>query len=287
MGGEGIEMPQESYDDIYELVKSNVELSRDEFEELVDRVYMLNEGKISRRAAAILVAKKFGVDTTDIMYPPIIGRLIEVGPVRKAKSPSGITPFVLFAIVNENQRVQGVAFGEHHVNLLRANEDKPLLIRGYTKARLERYSGIKITERSIIKILDESTVPPLISLAPAWLPSLKSLKETKGAWLVRAVVIDQATTEYTACPLCGKAVDMVDDKWICSEHGEIDMPKSEKIWRFMLSDGSGVFVAVYFRELPYETIVNREIVLKGYFKDDELYIMRIYKVSAEEVVKVE
>ncbi len=280
-------MNQESYDDIYELVRSSAGLSRDEFEELVERIYELNEGRINRRAAAILVAKKFGVDTLDIMYPPIIGRLIEVGPVRKAKSPSGTTPFVLFAVVNENQRIQGVAFGEHHVNLLRANEDKPLLIRGYTRAKLEKYSGIKITERSTIKILDDSTIPPLQELNPAWASSLKSLKESKGAWLVRAIVLDQTKTEYSACPLCGKAVDMVDDRWICPEHGEIDMPKSEKIWRFMLSDASGVFPAVYFKELPYESIVNRQVVLKGYFKEEELYIMKIYDVSSEEVIKIE
>ena len=280
-------MGHEGYDDIYELVKAKSNLNREEFENLVDRVYEMNKGMINRRAAAIIVAKKFGVDTFDIMYPPIKGRLIEVGPIRKARSPSGITPFVLFAVVNENQRIQGVAFGEHHVNLLRANEDKPILIRGYSRARLEKYSGIKITERSTIEILDESAVPPLEKLDPAWSPSLKHIKETRGAWLVKVIVLDQTVTEYSACPLCGKAVDMVDDKWFCPEHGEIDMPRSEKIWRFMLGDDSGVYPAVYFKEPPYDSLIRRQAILKGYFKEDEFYIMKIYYVSPEEVIKVD
>ena len=124
-------MDADKYDDIYDLVRSITDISREEFEDLVDRIYAANQEKINRRAAAILVAKKFGIDITEIMYPPIVGRLIEVGPVRIAKSLSGGTPFVLFAIVDEKKRIQGVAFGEHHVNILRANEDKPIRIRKY------------------------------------------------------------------------------------------------------------------------------------------------------------
>ena len=99
-------MDADKYDDIYDLVRSITDISREEFEDLVDRIYAANQEKINRRAAAILVAKKFGIDITEIMYPPIVGRLIEVGPVRIAKSLSGGTPFVLFAIVDEKKRIQ-------------------------------------------------------------------------------------------------------------------------------------------------------------------------------------
>ncbi len=277
-------MNDESYDDIFDILKDLTNISRDEFERMIDEILQKHENLISRRGAAIIIARKYGINTSEIIYPPIIGRLIEVGPVRTAKSPSGQTPFVLFALVNEEKRIQGVAFGEHHVNLLRSNEDKPLRIRGYSKARLERYSGIKITERSTIEVLDDNVLPPIEKLSSAWAPSLKFIKENRGAWLVKCIALDQFSTEYPACPICGKAIDMIEENWVCPEHGSIDTPKYEKIWRFVLSDKSGVFPAVYFKELPRESLVNRMIVVKGYFKDEEFYIMKFYSVSEHEVI---
>lgn len=282
----GAPMSDESYDDIFDILKEHVDISRDEFENMIKDVLQRYENLLSRRGAAIIIAKKYGINTTKIVYPPIIGRLIEVGPIRTAKSPSGQTPFVLFALVNEKKRVQGVAFGSRHVNILRSSEDRALRIRGYTKARLERYSGIKVTERSTIEILDDTTLPPIQKLSHAWAPSLKFIKENRGAWLVKCIALDQTSTEYPACPICGKAIDMIEDTWICPEHGSIDTPKYEKIWRFILSDRSGVFPAVYFKKLPRDSLVNRLITVKGYFKDEEFYIMRFYSVSEDEIIGI-
>lgn len=277
----------EEYSDVYKLVKMRSDISREEFDNLVKDLMNKTKGKLSPRAAAIIVARRFGVESYDLFYPPIIGRIVEVGPVRYTKSIQERTPFVLFSIVDERRRVLGVAFGEHNVEILRSNEDNVIMIRGYTRMRLEKYSGIKVTENSVIEILDDTTLPPITELKPAWAESLKFVMEHRGAWLVKAIVLEEITSEYSACPLCGKGVEMIEDSWYCPEHGQIDQPVTERIWRYLLADSSGVFQAIYFKEPPKDQLKDKEVIIKAYSKDEEIYIMRFYDVLETEIVMSE
>jgi len=276
-------MSSGDYEDIWDIVKKSVQISRQEFDELVEKIYSKARNFLTKRAAAMIVARNLGVDTSQIAYTPIVGRLLEVGPVKKSKSASGETPYVLFTVVNEEERIPCVAFGEHHVSLLRQSEDKVLMIRKYTKAKLRKYTLVKVTENSIIEILDDSKLPPITDLKPAWADSLKFMKENRGAWLVKVLVIDESTTEYFACPICGKSMELQDSEWVCPEHGDVE-PEVEKVWRYVVSDRSGTFPAVYFKDPPEPSLLDRLVVLKGYFRDDELYISKIYWVSEKEAI---
>jgi len=275
----------ENYEDVWEIVKQSISISKEEFDKLVNEVYNKAQAYLTKRAAALIVARNLGVDTSQVAYPPVIGRLIEVGPVKRSRSPRGETPYVLFTIVNEEERIPCVAFGEHHVDLLRKSDDKVLMLRKYTKAKLKKYTLIKVTEESIIDILDDSRLPPITDLAPAWAESLAAMKESRGTYVVRVLVIDESTTEYFACPICGRSLELVDSEWLCPEHGEVE-PEVKKVWRYIVSDKTGTFPAVYFGEPKEPSLMDRLVVLKGYFRDDELQIQKIYWVSEKEVVSM-
>ncbi len=275
----------ENYEDVWEIVKQSISISKEEFDKLVSEVYNKAQAYLTKRAAALIVARNLGVDTSQVAYPPVIGRLIEVGPVKRSKSPRGETPYVLFTIVNEEERIPCVAFGEHHVDLLRKSDDKVLMLRKYTKAKLRKYTLIKVTEESIIDILDDSRLPPITDLAPAWTESLVAMKESRGTYVVRVLIIDESTTEYFACPICGRSLELVDSEWLCPEHGEVE-PEVKKVWRYIVSDKTGTFPAVYFGEAKEPSLMDRLVVLKGYFRDDELQIQKIYWVSEKEVVSM-
>ena len=76
-------MDEENYEDIWEIVsKAFPSLTREEFDNLVEDVYKKAKSFLTKRAAAMIVARNLGVDTSQIAYPPIIGRLLEVGPVK-------------------------------------------------------------------------------------------------------------------------------------------------------------------------------------------------------------
>ncbi len=274
---------EDEYNDIWDLVRSSVSISREEFDRMVEEIYSKARAYLTKRAAALIVARNLGVDTSQVAYPPIIGRLIEVGPVRTSKSPRGETPYVLFSIVNETDRISCVAFGKHHIDLLKNADDKVLMLKKYTKAKLRKYTLVKVTEDSIIEILDDDKLPPITDLEPAWAESLSDLKEKRGTYLVKLLIIDESTTEYFACPICGKGLELFESDWICPEHGEVE-PEVKKIWRYVVSDRTGTYPAVYFGEVSKSSLMNRLVILKGYFRNDELQIQKIYWVSEEEMI---
>lgn len=271
------------YEDIWEIVREQVDISREEFDKKVNEVYSKGKAFLTKRAAAIIVAKKLNISTQQILYTPIIGRLLEVGATRMARSARGETPYVLFTIVNEQERIPCVAFGEKHISTLKKADDKVVRLKNYLKAKLQKYSITKITEESIIEILDDNALPPITDLKPAWAESLKDIKERRGTHIVKVLVIDESSSEYLSCPICGKTLEFVSDEWLCPEHGSVE-PETKTIRRYILSDRSGTFPAVYFGTDVQESILNRLIVAKGYFRNDEFQIQKIYWISDNEII---
>jgi len=277
---------REDYEDVWEIVSSsNADIDKEEFDELVQKVYEKSQGKITKRAAAIFVARQLGVDTSILMYPPIRGRVLEVSPVKYSQSQSGGTPYVLFTLVNESNRYLCVAFGERHINFLKEREDKVVELRGYTRVKLRKYSMIKATERSEIIELSDDILPPVTELRPAWGENLKSLENTLGSFILDAVVIDEQVSEFFTCPECGRSVDLINSDWVCPVHGIID-PQVKQVRRLLISDESGEYPAVYFGELEWSSILYKKIIFKGFMREGEVQINKVYKVSEEDQLQL-
>mgnify|MGYP000335993800 CR=1 FL=1 len=51
-------MSDDSYDDIFELVRANINITREEFDRMVEDLLRRHEGLLNRRGAAIVIAKK-------------------------------------------------------------------------------------------------------------------------------------------------------------------------------------------------------------------------------------
>ncbi|MGQ4892743.1 MAG: hypothetical protein ACP6IP_09700 [Candidatus Njordarchaeia archaeon] len=275
----------EDYEDVWQLVSSSIDISREEFENLVNKVYEKASNLVTKRAAAIVVARDLGVNTALLMYPPIRGRVLEVSPTKYSSSASGETPYVLFTLVNNDGRYLCVAFGQEHIEKLKQYEDRPVELRGYTRVKLTKYTMIKVTEKSEIIPLDENAVPPLNMLKPAFSESLKNLEDNPGSYLVKAVVIEEQTSEYFTCPICGRNIDLRGEEWVCPEHGVVD-PVIRRVYRFLLSDKTGVYPAVYFGEIDRPSILNKLIVFKGFMRGGEIQISKIYEISEEDAISL-
>ena len=274
-----------NYEDIWELVNSNIDIAREEFENLVERVYEKSKGMVTKRAAAIIVARELGVDTSVLMYPPIRGRILDVGPVKYSSSASGETPYVLFTLVNEDAKYLCVAFGEDHISTLKELEDKPVEIKNYTRVKLTKYTMIKVTEKSEIIPLDEDTLPPIHMLKPAIANNIREIMDKPGSSIIKAVVIDEQVSEYFTCPECGRSLDLVDSDWVCPIHGSVE-PVIKKVYRLLISDPSGEYPAVYFGSLDMPSLLNKLIIFKGFGRNGEVQINKIYEVSKEDFVSL-
>ena len=266
------------YEDVWKTVHEKFGLSKEDFEKKVNEIIKQFGGFITARAAALIVARDLGVSAEQVLNPPLIGRLLEVGPVKKSVTSRGETPYVLFIIVTEKERLWSAAFGEENVKILRESDDEVLRISNYGKAVVRGRDLIRVTEKSKIEILDDDSFPSTVKLNPAWAESLKYASENRGTFVVKAVVISEEVTEYFACPICKKSVEMTDSEWYCPEHGKVEA-EIRKIHHYELADKSGIYPAVLFSIEEQEKFFKKAIITKGYFKGNEFQMSKIYKIA--------
>jgi len=265
-------------EDVWDRVRSQVSVSREEFLEKVKELSRKLSWKANLRALALIVAKNLGADVSTILVEPKRGRILEVGPVRISSGRGQETPYCIFVLVNEEERLWSVAFGEENVEKVRSLEDKPVEILNYTLTSIRGRRLLRVTENSKIIELDESALPSLIDLKPAWASTLKEVFEGKGSYVVSFIVVDEDIVEYPSCPICKRSVDMVESEWICSTHGSVE-PEMRKVYHYYIADDSGTYSAVFFGEPPKEKITGTKVTAKGYFKGEEFQISKIYRIE--------
>lgn len=155
-------------------------------------------------------------------------------------------------------------------------EDRAVEIARYTMARSTRHRVLRATERSEVRVLGEDAVPPVWKLKAARVVSLKDMSGSSWTWIAEVVVVDEDVTEYNACPTCGRGVVLKDEGWICEVHGFVDA-HVRKVYHLHVADLSGVYPAVYFGEPPGDRLFRKRMVVKGYFREGELQVTRLYE----------
>ncbi len=260
--------------EIWERIKDYVNISEEEFFERVRKTS--ERADITERAAALLVAKRLGFDISDILRPPILGRVLEIGPVRESR---GKVAYRIFTLVNREELRVCVAFGHEHVKRLEELEDKVVKVSKYILARTEIGELTRVTESSIIEEANDALLPPIYELPPARVATIAQLKDVRGYRIVTGVVIEQQTTQIWACPLCGKEVIPSDSEWVCSIHGPVE-PEARNMHRLQLADRTGMYQAVYSGDLGL--VEGSKLVVKAMFRGEELYISKVYKIEEVE-----
>jgi len=255
---------------IWENIKDQVSISEEEFLEMIRKT--MEKVNVDEKAAALIVAKKLGIEAVDLIFPPIVGRVLEVGPIRQTRSGAA---YRLFSLVNKNELRLCVAFGENHTKRIGELEDKVIKISRYVVARTTMGELTRLTEASKLEELEDSSLPPIYELPPAKAPTLKKLKEGRVRIAEATVVMDQ-TIEQSVCPICGRIVSLTEEEWICDVHGPVD-PELRTVHRLQVADLTGLYPAVYYGE--ESGLEDKKLVFKGGFRGDELHIYKIYKME--------
>lgn len=268
-------MASDRVEDVWLRLKDRVAYVRGDFLLRVEK--LAEELNITREAAAYITAKEQGADISEFLAPAKRGRILDVGPIKVSRAGGEETPYCLFTLVNEEERVLGCAFGDR-VDEIKGLEDRAVEIARYTMARSTRHRMLRVAEGSEVRILDESVVPPIGELGMARVASLKDMSESSWTWMVEAVVVNEDVTEYNSCPTCGKSVELRGERWVCGVHGLVDA-QVRKVLHLHVADSSGVYPAVYFGESPGGGLFKKRIVVKGYFREGELQISKFYVPS--------
>jgi len=257
---------------VWNIIKDRVNISEEEFyrmvRETLEKVPIINE-----EAAAIMVAERLGISAEEILFPPIIGRILEIGPIRKTRSGA---PYRVFTLVNEKELRTCVAFGEEHVSKLEELMERVVKISRYILVRTPLGPLTRVTEASQLEPLEDDVLPPVYKLEPAKCRSLEELKGIRGQRVVRGLVIIDQTTEIAVCPYCGSVVTLSEEGWSCSVHGTVE-PEIRKVHRFQISDRSGMYPATYYGDV--KDAKGKIITFKGMFIGEEIHISKIYHIA--------
>jgi len=259
-------------EEVWSYIKDRVSISKEEFFKMVSDVRE-KARFINEKGAAIIAAEKLGIMADEILFPPIIGRVLEIGPVKRTRS--GV-PYRMFWIVNLDGIKICVAFGKQHTEYIEDLEDKLIKISKYVVAKTTFGPLTRVTEISKIEVLDDNLYNPIVDIDKAYVNNIAELKKSRISMLCRAVVIFDQITELSVCPICGSVVSPSNGDWICSTHDKVE-PELRKVHRLQVSDESGIYSATFYGEV--EELKNRLIIFKGTFRGEELYILKIYSVQ--------
>ncbi len=258
-------------EEVWKRIKSQVNISEEDFFQKVSE--MAKKANVTESAAALMVAKRLKIDIADILRPPIVGRILEIGPLRQSK---GGAAYRTFYLVNEEDLRFCVAFGMDHVKKIEKLEDKVVKIKRYVIAHTNTGEITRVTESSILEEAPDDILPPIYELKPAFVNTLAELKEIRGFRIVEAVVIEQHTAQLWVCPVCGREVEPLQDQeeWLCPIHGPVE-PEVKNYNRVQLADTGGIYQGFYMGNLG--DIEDHRITFKGSFRGDEILISKIYK----------
>ncbi len=261
--------------EIWELIKDKVDVTEEEFLRRIEG--LKRKLNLADRALAIIVASKLGVDASELLHPPLVGRLMSFST---RKVTVGGAPYKLFTLVNNRERYFCVAFGEDKVSMINSeNEDKVFRIKRYVETRLGGSKAYRAGESSIVEILPDDYLPPITELQPARGTIEKALK-SRLYYIVTFMVLDEESVDYLACPICGRGLEAKDSELICPEHGVIREAETKTVLRYKVADSTGIYSAVYFGDYP-GLMKGKLVTAKGFGKEGDFHITKFYK--AEEV----
>ncbi len=259
--------------EVWELIKDKVDITEEEFLKRVEN--LRKRLNLTDRALAIIVASKLGVDTSELLHPPLVGRLLSFSS-RKV-TVDGV-PYRLFTLVNNKERYFCVAFGEEKVSMINwENEDKVFRIRRYVETRLGGSKAYRAGERSIVEILPDDYLPPVTELRPAKGTIEKALN-SRLYYIVKFMVLEEESVDYLACPICGKGLEAKDSDLICPEHGIIREAVTKTVLRYKVADSTGIYSAVYFGEYP-GPMKGKLVTAKGFGKEGDFHITKFYEAE--------
>ncbi len=242
----------------------------EEINRLVEAKRALLSGLISREGAAQIVASELGInfDKEKVKIKEIIpgmkkinviGKIIEMFPVREYKKESRQGKIGSFILADDTSNIRVVLWDTNHISLIEKGEIKQDDVIEMSNASL-RNTELHLTGFSDIKKSKEiiDNVKTDIEITE------KKIAEFNvgSSFMTRAVIVQVFEPRFfDVCSECkGKVITDAEGSK-CEKHGKI-IPEKRALLSMVLDDGSGSIRAVLFSEQIEKLGLNQE-ELKG------------------------
>jgi len=252
----------DNYDKLVSRISQTSGIGIEEIERKIEAKRAKLSGLVSREGAAQIVAAELGINfdlermkiaelVDGMRRANIIGKVIEISPVRKFNKNGREGKVCNLIVADEGSNVRAVLWDTHHISLI---EDGKIVIGDVVEMS---NAGVRQGELHLGGFSDiKKSKEVLGEVVLGRIYNGKILKDVRAGdrFKTRAVIVNVFEPRYfSVCSLCGKRV--VDGK--CINHGEVE-GKKRALLNFILDDGSENIRSVVFGELINKLGLNDE-----------------------------
>ncbi len=301
---------------ILEILEKKVNLSREELLQKIEAKQKELSGLVSKEGAAYLVARDFGVEleqsdlveikdlVAGMRRISLIGRIFKVSDIFEFERKDGSRGRVINLFIGDPTGYIKLPLWNDRVKLV---EDGQLKLGDVVRirnglARENIFGDIEISlgkYGSIEKLEKEYELPSVEEMSKRFLNVIPERTEIKdleeGIYEIKGTLVQvfRGKFIFSICPVCKSSVQLVENKFVCEEHGEIE-PEHAMVISGIIDDGSANLRVVFFREnaekllgisakelkaleleerfkLVKERVLGLELVLVGRVKKNKIF----------------
>lgn len=273
----------QNYSQLVERIAKSSGLTVEDIDRRVEAKRAKLAGLISKEGAAQVVAAELGVSfekekmklselLNGMKKVNVVGKIIELGPVRQFTKSDRIGKVVNLVVADETSNARVVLWDTNHIALIEQNKIKKEDIVEISHANvrdselhLTGFSDIKLSNEQIENVKTERVFQEI---------EISGLRANQNI-AIRAIVVQIFEPRFfTVCPGCGKKVS---ESGECVEHGKVAGEK-RALLSLVLDDGTETIRGVLFSE-QIEKIMNKEEI-----ESSELFLKKRDELLGKEMI---
>lgn len=205
------------------------------------------EGTLSGFPEAIETKAKLGELKEGMQDLSVFGRIGAIFEAKKFKKEEREGELVSFMLEDETTTVRATAWNDTVKQLQGLQRGDFVKIEGaYTKA------GLKGTELQLgyrARVLKQKA-PEGFSAVGQKAEKVKVSELVEGNILqeieTRISIVNDGPLYFNVCPKCNARPERIEDKWLCSNCGQLKAPKKKLVLSTIVEDDSGSITAVFY-----------------------------------------
>ncbi len=257
----------QSYDILIEKIAKSAGLDKAEVERKVDAKKAKLSGLISKEGAAQIISAELGVSFENLeskiseLIPGmrqvnIIGKIIEMFPVREYEKNNRKGKIGSFILADETGNIRIVLWDTNHIELIEKGEIKKedfVDIKNASMRESEVHlSGFSEIKKSDVVLAEVKTEKSFSEI------ELDGVREGQNI-SIRGVVVQLFNPRFfSVCPECRKKAVEDGEGFSCAEHGKVNAEERSLI-NFVLDDGTETIRVVLFSDQINKLIPEQEL----------------------------
>jgi len=291
----------QTYEQLVDRISRATGLMVEDIERKVEAKRAKLSGLISKEGAAQIVAAELGINfekqklkvnelMDGVRKVNIVGKIIQVFPVRTYKKENREGKVANFVLADETGNVRTVLWDTHHISLLENNKIGLDSVVEISNASL-RNGEIHLSAFSDIK--PSSEIMEAVKTEKSYSDRKLVEMKTGESGRIRAFIVQSFEPRFfEVCPECRGRARQEGTDFLCVKHGKV-IPDKKALISIVLDDGSENLRSVLFSEqieklginlqenflLEKEKLMGREAWFSGTIRQNKLFNNSEFSIS--------